>query len=169
MTRYAGVALALCFGVVPGAAAPHPAAAKQCVACHADQATLDAAHFGQPVSKSPCLRCHDLKSPAAPYLILAHTHRPYAGRHCDDCHGSPRAGRISLAADRVADLCFGCHVQLENRLESAGSTHNLLGKGACTDCHDPHASPYERQLKRPREALCAPCHNAAVAAKRYPH
>ena len=65
----------------------HPATEKECAACHNDEARLTAKHFGQPVSKSPCM-----------------------------------------------------------------------------SCHDPHSSEYGKQLRRPLDSLCAPCHGSVPAA-----
>jgi len=157
-------ALSLSLGSGAPAKRPHPATEKECAACHNGEARLTAKHFGQPVSKSACTRCHDVRAPAPPYLITAHVHGPYAGRHCDECHGPPRAGRATVTAGRVSELCFSCHVQLKNRLEGSGSVHNLLAKGECTSCHDPHASEYGKQLRRPIDSLCAPCHGSVPAA-----
>ena len=44
-------------------------------------------NHNQVVAEADCIRCHDLKAPAPPYLISRSVHRPYAGRLCDECHG----------------------------------------------------------------------------------
>lgn len=131
------------------AAKPHPAAQKNCTACHTDEVKLTKAHAGQAIMKSACVRCHDVKAAASPYLISAHVHKPYAGRQCAGCHGP------SPAPD-----CLSCHTTLKTRLENDGSTHNLLNKRNCTMCHDPHASVRPKLLNRPMNELCSSCHGS---------
>jgi predicted CXXCH cytochrome family protein len=130
---------------------------------------LVAGHFGQPVENTDCARCHDLKNSKASYAIYKYTHGPFAGRHCDECHGPPRNGKVTLSTDRINDLCFGCHVQLKNRLMSEGSPHRLLKAHTCTECHDPHTSPYPWHLVNPRKAICAPCHAGMPEDTKFPH
>lgn len=156
MTRIVtGAFLAAALSVCMGATKPHPATTdKECIACHKDEAKLAKGHFGQPVLKSACARCHDVKAEAPPYLIAADVHPPYASRQCGICHGE----------SRTAD-CLGCHVKLKAQLDKNGSIHNLLEKRNCTLCHDPHASERARLFKRPKDELCTSCHGGIPTAE----
>lgn len=78
---------------------------------------------------------------------------------CADCHS------VHMARDPVADtalqpqVCFECHrSQKADSLKF--STHPVrFGKMACTDCHDPHGSTAESDLRRDTvNDTCYDCH-----------
>ena len=127
-----------------------------CLTCHdAGSEKLAEAHQGQPFQTAKCTNCHDPHASRAAKLIYESQHGPFAGRHCDECHGDPEEGRIHLHASRVAALCLTCHVKIGNQVADSKSAHGML---PCTACHTPHASNYRPHLKQPREALCGTCH-----------
>ncbi len=127
-----------------------------CLTCHpADAPKLAQAHQGQPFQNARCTGCHEPHASRNPMLIYDSQHGPFAGRHCDECHGDPEEGRIHLHTAKVADLCIGCHVKIGNLRADSRSAHAAL---PCTACHTPHASDYRPHLKQSREALCRSCH-----------
>jgi predicted CXXCH cytochrome family protein len=141
-----------------GVAAPYLKSAEPglCLACHdASSEKLEGAHQGQPIQTAACTECHDPHASRAGKLIYEIPHGPFAGRHCDECHGAPDDGRIHLHAAQVAALCVTCHVKVGNQLADSKSAH---GAFPCTVCHAPHASNYRPHLRQPREALCRSCH-----------
>lgn len=133
-----------------------------CLDCHPSGPHLTAAHYGQPVDATVCTHCHNPHGSNNPKLIREHMHGPFAGRHCDECHGVPQAGKVTLVAASIKEVCYGCHVQLKNRLAVAVSRHRWLDSGACTVCHDPHASDFPRMLRASTNDLCLECHGAGV-------
>jgi DmsE family decaheme c-type cytochrome len=85
---------------------------------------------------------------------------------CTDCHRVHRQEDPVLTAQGQLDNCLSCHsrVQAELRLPSR---HPILeGKTGCTDCHNPHGSGTDAQLREPSlNDNCYGCH----AEKRGPH
>lgn len=146
--------------------APEPAL---CFACHEANPTLAAAHQGQPLEHAVCTHCHDPHASRAPRLIYPGAHGPFAGRRCDECHSQPQDGKVRLVASSVNEVCYGCHVELKNRVAAAAFRHTALDSGSCIDCHDPHASIQERHLKRPVVELCEGCHAPVAAGKKFMH
>ncbi len=119
-----------------------------------------------PVSKD-CRGCHTK-------LVSRKIVHPAVGLGCPSCHsaiGSPKVPHAKTAANRFGlstdqpDLCYGCH----DRAPFAGKTvHPPLGTG-CTNCHDPHSSPYKKLLVKQVPALCFACHPKADFKKKHIH
>jgi len=138
-----------------------------CLGCHDARAPkFTAAHQQQPVETASCTICHDPHASRLRKLLYEIQHGPFAGRHCDDCHAEPRAGRVQLIGGKVNDLCLSCHVVIDNQLARSKSAH---GKLPCTACHTPHTSNYRPHLKVRREALCRSCHKQLAAEAKFAH
>lgn len=75
------------------------------------------------------------------------------GNECFFCHAPEHKARISALA---TGACADCHITVKNILREAAvepaAAHDRFLSQRCTDCHDPHAGPYEYQLKEPRAA-----------------
>jgi DmsE family decaheme c-type cytochrome len=105
-----------------------------------------------------CLKCHS----AASIPALAHWRTSVHALNdvsCFDCHKLHQGPQQKVSHDQMAEMCFGCHpqIQAENTLFSH---HPLREKKMfCVDCHDVHGSSQERLLKgnSPKET-CTRCH-----------
>lgn len=151
----------------PGNAGPFLKQAEPglCLGCHPSTEKLQAAHQDQPFENARCTNCHDPHASQSPKLIYENAHGPFAGRHCDECHGEAENGKVRLNAARINDLCFSCHTNLKNRIATAKSQHAAIESATCTGCHSPHASPYEHHLLKPLPELCVDCHKAVLSGQ----
>jgi DmsE family decaheme c-type cytochrome len=108
-----------------------------CMDCHADDVSLAWAGSVHERNETSCASCHSVHTPT---------------------------DAVSLLSGQ-ADVCFDCHQQ--QRADSQKpSSHPLrtdhparVAAMVCTDCHSPHASVSEGQLKRNTiNELCFDCH-----------
>ncbi|MGA2433693.1 MAG: cytochrome c3 family protein [Bryobacteraceae bacterium] len=129
-----------------------------CLGCHPLSDKLADAHWRQPFATARCTNCHDPHASQSAKLIYERAHGPFAGRHCDECHGEAENGKIRLNAASTNELCFNCHISLKNRLATAKTRHPAVESATCIGCHTPHASPYERHLLKEVPELCLACH-----------
>lgn len=78
-------------------------------------------------------------------------HEP--GNECFYCHCPEHKARISTIA---TGSCSDCHITVKNILQKAAkgplTVHDRFMQKRCSECHDPHAGPYQYQLKKPLEA-----------------
>jgi predicted CXXCH cytochrome family protein len=104
-------------------------AADDCAQCHASLTKKKDVH---PAAES-CDSCHE---PAS-------TPHPQKGKHTFKLTQEPPA------------LCFTCH----EAFPSKGHVHPPVKEGACTTCHDPHASDEPKLLAGTQKELCGTCHS----------
>ncbi len=83
---------------------------------------------------------------------------------CTNCHKMVKAnhpegtGREYELADKVPDLCNGCH----DVMGGDKSKHSPAAKGECLGCHDPHSSDLRNLLKTEAgKPICLKCHDVA--------
>jgi len=104
----------------------------------------------------------------------------YSAEACGECHQGehhPFYSEWSLSghADALVNLrgspiandsCLQCHAA-DYILESEPSLRPTIDTAkegiTCIVCHDPHSNQYGKQLRMPREQLCASCHNPGPA------
>lgn len=102
-----------------------------------------------------CLTCH--KSGNRTYWSgSVHQERDLA---CATCHS------VHAASDRVmtkvtqSEVCFGCHKTQRAQIHLISTHPILVGKVACSDCHNPHGSTTEKLLvKETLNQTCYTCH-----------
>jgi DmsE family decaheme c-type cytochrome len=78
---------------------------------------------------------------------------------CSNCHTIHVQKDPVLSKATQTEKCFTCHA--EQRAASFQYSHHPIreGKVVCSDCHTPHGSPAEAQLKEWSEnSLCYNCH-----------
>ena len=75
------------------------------------------------------------------------------GNECNFCHSPSHKAQISKLP---TGQCADCHLTVRNELVKAASgmvnLHDGFNEKICSACHDPHASAYKYQLKKPVES-----------------
>ena len=104
-----------------------------------------------------CLACHD-KGNRTNWHGSTHDER---GLQCSNCHTVMKnvSRKNQLKTEFQADTCFQCHKN--KRAEIWRSSHMPVreGKMVCSDCHNPHGSYNEAQLKQATiNDGCYQCH-----------
>lgn len=84
-------------------------------------------------------------------------HAEVPGEKCKACH---EEGKPFAKMDTATEVCSRCH-----KREDKQYTHGPFAMGFCSECHDPHGSSLENNLKMPVVALCNDCHNQPVSEK----
>lgn len=105
-----------------------------------------------------CLKCHSANASFNLHNWNAGTHN-MAGVSCFDCHNVHQGADLKVHPKDVAALCYGCHPYI--KAEFALPTHHPVPEQrvSCLDCHDPHGTPNEKQLKEATiKELCCTCH-----------
>jgi DmsE family decaheme c-type cytochrome len=117
--------------------------------------------FGHRADFSPerqtqaCFACHK-SGQRAHWAGSEHERRDVA---CTSCHQIHARNDRVLAKSTQMEVCFGCHKTQRAQIHRI-STHPLLvGKMACSDCHNPHGSmgPYLMTRHSVNET-CYTCH-----------
>lgn len=121
-------------------AAPTVVQEQICYPCHRHKFD-DAVSLHQPAAVQwRCLQCHQAKASPSPWDA-----------------GQPIKFAIE-DPDTVAPLCYRCHQKFEAKIKGYEYQHGPIGMGACTMCHNPHASNFPRLLQNQESTLCVNCH-----------
>ncbi len=102
-----------------------------------------------------CLLCH--KSGARTYWTGSiHQYRDVA---CANCHQVHVPRDPVLAKITQPDVCFGCHKTQRAQIHLISTHPILVGKVACSDCHNPHGSSAPKlMVKDTVNETCYTCH-----------
>lgn len=105
-----------------------------------------------------CLKCHSSASSSNLQYWNAGIHAN-SEVSCMDCHKLHQGPQQKVSRQEMAELCYGCHQTI--RMEFGQTSHHPVPehKMVCTDCHDPHGSAQEHNLKGLTvKDLCTRCH-----------
>jgi len=82
----------------------------------------------------------------------------------------PTAALSAVGDVNQPDVCYLCHDSTENE-QQFPHVHTAFSEGACSNCHNPHASKHAALLDDDARELCASCHEdiAEQAAGLAPH
>jgi predicted CXXCH cytochrome family protein len=127
-----------------------------CLRCHGkEDARLSDKHLGVDLETASCVGCHDPHGSNHEYLIAdGSIHAPFLA-DCGNCHEGSAA---AIKEDGGKSLCFGCHSEIEESVQTAAVPHDAIEKGQCIDCHNPHASLQPSLLRRTGGEVCTSCH-----------
>jgi predicted CXXCH cytochrome family protein len=104
-----------------------------------------------------CYSCH---IPPDSKLTL---HPPFKKGQCLECHEVHSSNNKKLVFAAPPDLCFFCHSDLEKRLDTAKSIHEVIRTGtSCVSCHSPHQSSQPKLLASLEKELCLKCHDKII-------
>jgi DmsE family decaheme c-type cytochrome len=109
-------------------------------------------------SSQLCMRCHQASTENSRFSQSMHMAQ---GVGCLNCH-SPHKGAVSrsLLVKPQQQLCFGCHAQ--QKAEFMRPYRHRVDEGLiqCSDCHNPHGSANEHQLRTVDGGMqiCTKCH-----------
>ena len=102
-----------------------------------------------------CMTCHRGKA-RINWQLSEHSGNDVA---CNNCHTIHTTKDPVLVKATQPEKCFTCHA--EQRAQSFQYSHHPIreGKVVCSDCHSPHGSPAEKQLKQwTANETCFNCH-----------
>lgn len=104
---------------------------------------------------SVCLSCHEDRQRIA-WQGSAHQDEQVP---CASCHQVHKAQDPMLFKQQQNQLCGSCHKEQLHAINKRSSHPLKWGQMACSDCHNPHGSFAEHELKRPSiNETCYQCH-----------
>ncbi len=78
---------------------------------------------------------------------------------CANCHQVHAPRDPVLAKITQSDVCFGCHKAQRAQIHLISTHPILVGKVACSDCHNPHGSTAPKlMVKDTVNETCYTCH-----------
>jgi DmsE family decaheme c-type cytochrome len=119
---------------------------------------LDLKHLPPQAQSLLCLKCHS----AASMPGLAHWNASIHALNdvsCFDCHKLHKGRQQKVTREEMAEMCFGCHPQVQ--AENALFSHHPMRekKMVCVDCHEVHGSTQRNLLKGETvKDTCTRCH-----------
>lgn len=125
---------------------------------------LFATDRGPASTPKKCLQCHEKEM--ARQLGSQYLHEPFGKELCTSCHVEPKTAdkacdpkrRIyAVLSGSLNKVCSNCHSTVKASMSKKFVHRPFKGK-RCTDCHDPHASQFERLTILPTQELCVTCH-----------
>jgi len=144
-----------------------------CEYCHLEQAGKKVVH--EPLKTGDCMQCHDPHSSDNKFRLPEKTvaamcskchkvtegfeflHGPTAIGECTVCHNSHSSDHKSLLVAQHSELCFSCHVVMQDELSKYEFVHEPA-KNDCIGCHNPHGASNSKMVKDFAPYLCYTCH-----------
>jgi len=116
-----------------------------------------------------CLKCHSGNATFNLHNWNAGTHN-MAGVSCFDCHNVHQGADLKVSAKDVSGLCYKCHPYVKSEFSMPSHHPVPEGRVSCVDCHEPHGSPNEKQLKEATvKEVCTSCHAEKEGPFAYEH
>jgi DmsE family decaheme c-type cytochrome len=148
---------------------PHAQSAQACEGCHGDSKAHVAAGGGKGTMRNfkglsaaevsaVCVTCHN-KGGQKHWTGSMHDSRSVSCITCHEPHPAGGAVPKALLRKPQFELCTGCHLQKKAALMRSSHMPMREGKMNCTSCHNPHGTPYPRQLLQVSiNQNCYSCH-----------
>ncbi len=149
----------------------------QCSNCHRGDFAAHIESGGDPGTMEPiekmsaqetadmCLKCHEQPGEQAHMRQSEHMQAGVSCLQCHDVHPTDQAkaeraskGLSPMMKASQSELCTGCHTKIDAELSMP--THHRIKEGVmqCTDCHNPHGTAGEHQLRDGTKETCVNCH-----------
>ena len=116
-----------------------------------------------------CLRCHQSSVENSTFSQSVHMAQ---GVSCLNCH-SPHHSEspTGLLRKPQTQLCYGCHAQQKAEFARPYRHRVDVGLIQCTDCHNPHGSFHDRQLRSADGGMevCTKCHSEKMGPFTFEH
>ncbi|HVP42403.1 MAG TPA: DmsE family decaheme c-type cytochrome [Terriglobales bacterium] len=104
-----------------------------------------------------CLSCHEGKLEQRLFRQSPHNEN---GVSCTSCHSVHHSKKEYLLTAAQPAQCYSCHT--EQRADFMKPFRHRVDEGLikCTDCHNPHGTPRDRQLRSSpnQDLICTKCH-----------
>lgn len=105
-----------------------------------------------------CLKCHSKQSLVS-ITGWAGSRHAFAGVACTDCHKLHKGPAQKVSRQEIATLCNSCHQRIGSTFALPSHHPVPEGRMSCVDCHDPHGTVNDADLKTsPTREVCARCH-----------
>ena len=143
----------------------------KCLMCHSEFSKMEASSFVHTAfAKGACQECHTSHGEEKVKITWV----SYVNILTKGLIGRKETGRTTIKSFKAGDrpkeesklvkpekeLCNDCHDGKRfNSWKKAKYKHPPYKKGACTSCHDAHASKYLAVTRNKPEELCMSCHN----------
>lgn len=105
-----------------------------------------------------CLKCHSaVSTPTLTHWSSSvHANNDVS---CFDCHQLHKGPTQKASRTETAELCFGCHQDIRAAFSQFSHHPVPEGKVTCIDCHDPHGTTTDFNLKGTTvKETCTRCH-----------
>ncbi|MGA2990858.1 MAG: DmsE family decaheme c-type cytochrome [Candidatus Korobacteraceae bacterium] len=104
-----------------------------------------------------CLSCHEANQEQRQFLRSTH-HDNQVG--CTTCHSVHHSTREYQLVKKQPGLCFDCHSDIKGDFQKPFRHRVEEGLINCSDCHNPHGTFNERQLRATADQnfACFKCH-----------
>jgi DmsE family decaheme c-type cytochrome len=158
---------------------PAKAHADSIQAAHGDDAAIAKALKEHPIFSfkglnakqvsEQCLGCHQNSLENSNYSRSIHLSN---GVGCLDCHSAHYATEPNnLLVNKQPLLCYGCHTAQKAEFARPYRHRVDVGLISCSDCHNPHGSTTQRQLRKSAGgfAVCNDCHTEKMGPFVYEH
>lgn len=107
-----------------------------------------------------CLQCHSETHPFWKNSI--HNRKGVTCNNCHNLHKVEAPGRDQgklTKKETTTETCYQCHKDKKAHVARAAHMPIKEGKLTCTSCHNPHGTPYDKNLKTASpNQLCTSCH-----------
>lgn len=123
-----------------------------CFSCHTSDENLKKKHRNAKMENLECSICHNPHSSKNKILLNDNSVHPVF-EDCSNCHIENLETQ-----EKVPNLCFMCHSNIEESINSFKYKHTPA-KEDCTTCHTPHISNYPPLLLNNTRKVCSQCHN----------
>ena len=120
------------------------------------EVVFGAKHASAPdVQTETCLTCHKAGN-RTHWAGSEHQNRDVV---CSNCHTSHARSDAVLTKVTQSEVCFACHKTQRAQIHYFSTHPILVGKTACSDCHNPHGSAAPKMMvKDTVNETCFTCH-----------
>jgi DmsE family decaheme c-type cytochrome len=115
-----------------------------------------------------CMSCHQSSVENSSFSQSVHLSQ---GVGCLSCHSPHHSDQQGLLVKEQTLLCYGCHAQQKAEFARPYRHRVDVGLIKCSDCHNPHGSFHDRQLRQADGGteVCTKCHSEKMGPFSFEH